>query len=300
MLGLEAVLADGTVLPMMNRMVKNNAGVDLKHLFIGSEGVLGIVTRVVLKLHPLPRGTSTALVALAGLRRRAELPAPRAAEPVGPGQRLRDHVARLSRHRGRGQQPLRRRFAADYPVYVLTDMHCGQPETDARRFETMLEQAIEAGWVLDAAVAQSVADAEALWAIRDGIAEVLRDYAPTLNFDVSVPVGRIGECVARMRANLERDWPQLQGAVLRPRRRRQPARGGVQGAAGRRQPARDRRGGVWRGARPTAARCRPSTASACSSATGCTYSRTTAEIALMRTLKRRWIRSDILNPGKML
>jgi len=73
----------------------------------------------------------------------------------------------------------------------------------------MLEAAIEAGWILDAAVAQSVADAEALWAIRDGVAEVLREYAPTLNFDVSVPVAKIGECAARVRAKLERDWPQL-------------------------------------------------------------------------------------------
>jgi len=94
-------------------------------------------------------------------------------------------------------------------VYVLIDMHCGQPDTDARRFEAMLEQAIEAGWILDAAIAQSVADAEAFWAIRDGVAEVLRDYAPTLNFDVSVPVAHIGDCAQRVRANLERDWPQL-------------------------------------------------------------------------------------------
>ncbi|WP_374617065.1 FAD-binding oxidoreductase, partial [Thauera aminoaromatica] len=62
-LGLEVVLADGTVLSMLNQMVKNNAGMDLKHLFIGSEGVLGIVTRVVFKLQPLPKGVSTAVVA---------------------------------------------------------------------------------------------------------------------------------------------------------------------------------------------------------------------------------------------
>ena len=207
-LGLEAVLADGTVLPMMNRMVKNNAGVDLKHLFIGSEGVLGIVTRVVLKLHPLPRGTSTALVALADFD--AALSFLRHAQQSLSGQVSAFEIMwREYLDVAVATNRLRRPFAADYPVYVLTDMHCGQPETDAGRFEAMLEQAIEAGWILDGAVAQSVAEAEAFWAIRDGVAEVLRDYAPTLNFDVSVPIAHIGECAARIRENLDRDWPAL-------------------------------------------------------------------------------------------
>lgn len=207
-LGLEVVLADGTVLSMMNRMAKNNAGMDLKHLFIGSEGVLGIVTRVVLRLQPLPRGTSTALVALQDYA--AALRFLRHAQQSLSGQvsafeiMWRDYLETAVK-----ANRLRRPLAGDYPVYVLIDMHCGQPETDGQRFEAMLEQAIEAGWILDAAIAQSVADAEAFWAIRDGIAEVLRDYAPTLNFDVSVPVADIGDCAARVRANLERDWPQL-------------------------------------------------------------------------------------------
>lgn len=207
-LGAEVVLADGTVLNMMNRMVKNNAGLDLKHLFIGSEGLLGIITRVVFKLHPLPQGVSTAVVALEDYA--AALRFLRHAQQSLSGQvsafeiMWRDYLqtAVAAGH-------LRAPLEGDYPVYVLIDMHCGQPETDAERFQAMLEQAIEAGWILDGAVAQSVAEAEAFWAIRDGVAEVLRDYAPTLNFDVSVPVAQIGDCAQRIRANLERDWPQL-------------------------------------------------------------------------------------------
>jgi FAD/FMN-containing dehydrogenase len=207
-LGLEVVLADGTVLSMLNQMVKNNAGIDLKHLFIGSEGVLGIVTKVVFKLQPLPKGVSTAVVALqdyaAALRflRHAQqsLSGQVSAFEIMWNDYLRTAVAA-----GKLRSPL----DADYPVYVLIDMHCGQPETDAGRFEAMLEQAIEAGWILDGAVAQSVAEAEAFWAIRDGVAEVLRDHAPTLNFDVSVPIARIGDCAARIREGLERDWPDL-------------------------------------------------------------------------------------------
>ncbi|HQV09557.1 MAG TPA: FAD-binding oxidoreductase, partial [Thauera sp.] len=186
-LGLEVVLADGTVLSMLNQMVKNNAGMDLKHLFIGSEGVLGIVTKVVFKLQPLPKGVSTAVVALQDYP--AALRFLRHAQQSLSGQvsafeiMWNDYLV-TAVDAGKLRAPL----DTSYPVYVLLDMHCGQPETDAGRFEAMLEQAIEAGWILDGAVAQSVAEAEAFWAIRDGVAEVLRDYAPTLNFDVSVPI----------------------------------------------------------------------------------------------------------------
>lgn len=208
-LGLEVVLADGTVLPMMNQMVKNNAGFDLKHLFIGSEGLLGVVTRVVLKLHPLPAGACTAVVALADYG--AALRFLRHAQASLSGQvsafeiMWRDYLIAATRANG-----LRAPLDDDHPVYVLLDMHCGQPDTDTLRFETMLEQAIESGVILDAAIAQSVADAEAFWAIRDGIAEILRARAPTINFDVSVPIAHIGDAAARIRAGLARDWPALE------------------------------------------------------------------------------------------
>jgi FAD/FMN-containing dehydrogenase len=297
-LGLEVVLADGSVLPMMNRMVKNNAGIDLKHLFIGSEGILGIVTRVVLKLQPLPRGTSTALVALADFD--AALRFLRHAQQSLSGQvsafeiMWRDYLdTALAANR------LRRPFATDYPVYVLIDMHCGQPATDAQRFEAMLQEAVEAGWILDAVVAQSVADGEALWAIRDGVAEVLRDYAPTLNFDVSVPVAKIGECAARVRANLERDWPRLQAlffghvgdgnlhVVVCKVPQDESSLHAIEAAVY--DVVRDEGGsvsaehGIGRLKRDWLA-----------------HSRSAAEIALMRTLKHALDPQGILNPGKLL
>ena len=297
-LGLEAVLADGTVLPMMNRMAKNNAGVDLKHLFIGSEGVLGIVTRVVLKLHPLPRGTSTALVALADFD--AALSFLRHAQQSLSGQVSAFEIMwREYLDVAVATNRLRRPFAADYPVYVLTDMHCGQPETDARRFETMREQAIESGWVLDAAVAQSMADAEALWAIRDGIAEVLREQAPTLNFDVSVPVGRIGECVARMRANLERGWPQLQALFFG-----HVGDGNVHVVVCKVPQDADSlhaiEEAVYGVMRDYGGSVSAEHGIGVLKRDWLAYSRTPAEIALMRTLKTALDPRGIFNPGKML
>jgi FAD/FMN-containing dehydrogenase len=297
-LGLEVVLADGTVLSMMNRMVKNNAGMDLKHLFIGSEGVLGIVTRVVLKLHPLPQGVSTALVAVPDFA--SALRFLRHAQQSLSGQvsafeiMWRDYLdTSIAANR------LRKPFATDYPVHVLIDMHCGQPETDAQRFEAMLEVAIEAGWILDAAVAQSVADAEALWAIRDGVAEVLRDHAPTLNFDVSVPVARIGDCAQRVRANLERDWPQLKALFFG-----HVGDGNLhvvvckvpQDAAS----VHAIEDAVYSVVRDYAGSISAEHGIGLLKRDWLGYSRTEAELALMRTLKHSLDPRGILNPGKLL
>ncbi|MDN5843865.1 MAG: FAD-binding oxidoreductase, partial [Alcaligenaceae bacterium] len=80
------------------------------------------------------------------------------------------------------------------------------PEADAPRFEAVLEHALEQGWALDAAVAQSHGDTEDFWALRDGIAEMLHTLSPTINFDVSVPISRIGQCVKRMRAVMETEF----------------------------------------------------------------------------------------------
>ena len=297
-LGLEVVLADGTVLSMLNQMVKNNAGMDLKHLFIGSEGVLGIVTRVVFKLQPLPKGVSTAVVALhdypAALRflRHAQqsLSGQVSAFEIMWNDYLVTAVAA-----GKLRAPLDTR----YPVYVLIDMHCGQPETDAGRFEAMLEQAIEAGWILDGAVAQSVAEAEAFWAIRDGVAEVLRDYAPTLNFDVSVPIAQIGECAARIRAELDRDWPALKALFFG-----HVGDGNLHVVVCKVPSDHDSQmrieDAVYSVVRSYGGSISAEHGIGTLKRDWLHYSRSEAELALMRTLKHTLDPKNILNPGKLI
>ncbi len=207
-LGLEAVLPDGTVLSMMNQMGKNNTGIDLKQLFIGSEGTLGVVTRAVLRLHPGISGANTALVALDGFDSALKLL--RHARQALSGQvsafevMWRDYY-QAATSLGGARAPL----AADYPLYVLLDMQSPRPQDDAARFESVLEHALEQGWAQDAAIAQSHGDAEAFWALRDSVAEMLPKLAPTLNFDVSVPISRIGMCVERMRAAMESGFPGI-------------------------------------------------------------------------------------------
>lgn len=205
-LGLEVVLANGTVLSSLGKMVKNNTGYDLKHWFIGSEGTLGVITRAVLRLHPQRASRHTALVALDGYDAAVAL------------------LRRLSRRFGNDigafeimwpdfydlgvawTASARSPFADAHPLYALIE-HAGFDVDDGgERFAAALADALEQRAIRDAAIAQSVADARALWAIRECTAEFPARLDP-INFDVSVPIGEIGGFVDRCRAALDRRWP---------------------------------------------------------------------------------------------
>ncbi len=207
-LGLEVVLADGTILPMMNRMLKNNAALDLKHLFIGSEGTLGVVTRAVLKLHPGVGGANAALVAFADFKAAAGLL--RHAQRLLSGRvsafevMWNDYYCAVVTAMG-----LRAPVACEHPVYALIEIQGADADAQLPAFEAMLETALEAGLVVDAAVAQSQREVEAFWSLRDGIVEILSRRAPTINFDLSVPLARIGTCVDDIRTALETAFPAL-------------------------------------------------------------------------------------------
>lgn len=205
-LGLEAVLADGTVVSSMNRMLKNNAGYDLKHLFIGSEGTLGIVTRAVLRLHPKLAAPATALCrvhgydAVVGLWNRLRaLPEIVSFEAMWPA--FYDYVA--------GHTPgVVAPFAGDGGFAVLIECATSAPGGDARHaLETGLEAAIDAGLVDDAALATSERQARDLWTLREGLAI---DALPHLvNFDVSLPTGELGLFAERCEAALRAAWPDI-------------------------------------------------------------------------------------------
>lgn len=297
-LGLEAVLADGTVLSMMNQMVKNNAGMDLKHLFIGSEGTLGIITRAVLKLHPQPAGASTAVVATpdyASALRFLRHAQKRLSGQVSAFEIMwNEYLSTVVDCCG-----LRAPLSLEHPVYVLTDMQGGQPEADAERFQAMLEEAIEAGWIIDGAVAQSVAEAEAFWAIRDGVADVLRDFAPTINFDVSVPVGRIGECAERIRANLDARFPALKALFFG-----HVGDGNLHVVACSVPPEHDAQVRIEEAVYSVVRDFGGSISAEHGIGTLKTdwlgYSRSPAEIATMRALKQALDPRGILNPGKLI
>ncbi|GAA7758901.1 MAG: FAD-binding oxidoreductase [Burkholderiaceae bacterium] len=209
-LGIEVVLADGTVLTSLNKMLKNNAGYDLRQIFVGSEGTLGVITRAVLRLAPLPSTTQTALCALNSF----------------------DDVVRLLRHAQRALSGrvsafeamwadyyalvttrvpgVRAPLAAGHPFYVLLDLQGSDADADAAAFERMLEGAMEDGLIVDAAVAASGKEAESFWKLRDAVAEFPQMWAPNAAFDVSLPIGSIGRFADALRSAILERWPSAE------------------------------------------------------------------------------------------
>ncbi|WP_253443242.1 FAD-binding oxidoreductase [Halomonas sp. Y3] len=206
-LGLEAVLADGTVVSSMNTMLKNNAGFDLKQLFIGSEGTLGIVTRAVLRLQPRQPVSHTALVAcadfaaLTGLLQHVRRTL---GEQLGAFEVMwRSHYALLTEESGRHAPPL----SSDYPFYALIESQGSEAAESAQRFEASIEAAFEAGLLSDAAVASSEQQRERLWAIREDIEGLLHHIAPRFAFDISLPLDEIESYVRDLEKAVAERWP---------------------------------------------------------------------------------------------
>ncbi len=206
-LGLEAVLADGTVVSSMNRLLKNNAGYDLKQLFIGTEGTLGIITRAVLRLRPALRSRNTALVAIEDYGNVPQLLNTLGSELGGTLSAFevlwKDFYDTVVVERSKHQAPV----AGDHPWYVLVEARGGDQGADDARFQSALEDALEAGLIVDAAIASSAKQREAIWAIRDdidGLAEILD---PVMAFDVSLPIADTAEYAARVNDRLRERWP---------------------------------------------------------------------------------------------
>jgi len=207
-LGLEVVLPDGAVWNGLKALRKDNTGYDLKQLFLGAEGTLGIVTAAVLKLHPRPKTSATAFAAISSPRAAVEL---LNVFRSTCGDRLtgfeiisRRCLDLLLRHLPRYTDPLPSRHEW-YVLGELTDTLVGADLRGA--MEATLAQGMESGLVLDAVVAASEAQASALWRMREDIPEANRLEGPWVRHDVSVPVSRIPELIERGSAALERRFP---------------------------------------------------------------------------------------------
>ncbi|MCW1431710.1 FAD-binding oxidoreductase [Novosphingobium sp. JCM 18896] len=206
--GLEVVLADGTVVSALTPMIKDNAGYAWKHLMIGSEGTLGIVTRAVLRLRPRPASDQTALVALADFSAVTRLL--RSLE-VRLGGRMSSfelmwrefYTAMTEAQLGTRPRPM----AEGQAFYALIEMLGGDPEGDPDQFEGALVAAIEQGLVVDAVIAKSGKEREALWAVREDMAGGLAAYRPFVVYDVSMALGAMPGFAAEVRARIEAAYP---------------------------------------------------------------------------------------------
>ena len=182
-LGLEAVLADGTVISSMHQMMKNNTGYDLKQLFIGSEGTLGIVTRVVVKLFPAPQSRQTAMFACesfdAVVRTLKTMQSDLAGTLSAFEVMWNTYYSNVTAE-GAHRPPMDR----DYPFYVLAEAEGADQEADEVRFQSLLEGLLENGDIVDAILPKSSAERDALWIVREDFEPVLPAYL----YDVSLPI----------------------------------------------------------------------------------------------------------------
>ncbi len=188
--GLEVVLADGTVLRNLNRLKKNNTGLDLKQLFIGSEGILGVITRAVVQVQPRAPARQTALI---GLADRAKLPALlQACRERFRGLSSLEFVVRDAIDLVREVEPeTREPFGAIYQVYVIIEEETPAGAAAREGFVAALAALAEVELVADAIVAASERQARAVWRLREGPTELIGRLGLTHKFDVTVPPGAI-------------------------------------------------------------------------------------------------------------
>ncbi|NNF41287.1 MAG: FAD-binding oxidoreductase [Woeseiaceae bacterium] len=204
-LGLEVVLADGSVLDGLRSLRKDTAGYDLKQLFVGSEGTLGIITAATLKLFPPPGETSTALLALDNSGDAVELLSQlrgALADGIEAFELVSGPVFELvEKHIVDSRLP----FDSKYAWYVLLE---ATTHGDPARLERALSAAVDTTLVRDAIVAKNMAEADKLWRLRHAIAEAERQEGKALKHDISVPIGRMQEFLLRAEAMLSEQMPR--------------------------------------------------------------------------------------------
>jgi len=297
-LGLEAVLADGTIVSAMNPLIKNNTGYDLKQLFIGAEGTLGVVTRAVLRLRPKPASDNVAFLAVDEFDQLPRL-LDRLRRSIGDALSAfevmwSDFYVLVTTPPAAGRPVL----PHGHPYYVLVEAMGVDPEADAARFEQALVAALEAGEVADAAVAKSLAERNAMWALRDDVAQTARN-GPIFTFDVSLHIADMQAYVAEVRRALSGRWPAARLVVFG-----HLGDGNLHLIAGVGDASLEIRHAVeetvYAPLRGIGGSISAEHGVGLQKRAFLGWTRSPAELALMRTLKRALDPNDILNPGKIL
>lgn len=211
-LGLEAVLADGTVIPAQNKLLKNNSGFDLKQLFIGSEGTLGIITEVTFRLFPQKASKQTALCALSNFDDVIKLlqQMGRELDSITSFEVMWSDYYHAAVRAINGSDPI----GGEHAFYVVLETEGVDDETTEKIFQTALMSSMESGLVVDAAIAQSQTEEKAFWAIRDGIAELLPEFSPAVNMDVGIPISLMDQFALEVREELHAMHPDCRMLVF--------------------------------------------------------------------------------------
>ena len=199
-LGIEVVLADGRVLNNLNKLKKDNTGYDLKNLFIGAEGTLGIITAAVLRLVPRPRAVETAFAGVESPQAALELLG-LATERTSGGVTSFEIMTRAGielvlEHGAGTRDPL----AAPHPWYALIELSSQQRDGLRESMEDILAQGLERGLVRDAAIADSLEQGKTFWRLRELFSEVQRHAGGSIKEDISVPVAAVPAFIAEANA----------------------------------------------------------------------------------------------------
>ena len=207
-LGLEVVTASGEVWHGLTGLRKDNTGYDLRHLMIGSEGTLGVITAATMKLYPLPAVQLTAWAAVPSMEAAVQLLG-LAHQKLGPGLTGFEVMGQFALGLVDKHYPqLRVPLFKEAPWCVLLENSDSESETHARgQFEALLEAAMEAGCVSDAVVAENIAQARSLWHIRESIPLAQAEEGLNIKHDISIPVSRIPAFVAETDALLTQQIP---------------------------------------------------------------------------------------------
>ena len=207
-LGVEVVMPNGDVFDDLRKLKKDNTGYDLKNLFVGAEGTLGVITAAVLKLVPKPKGKEVAWIGLESPAAALRLFG-RALDKAGSGLTAFELMRAITlefvlKHIPGSVAPL----ASTYPWYVLMEVSSGRSAADARTLiEDILGEALEGGIIADAAIAESLAQAKAFWGLREDMSDAQKPEGGSIKHDISVPVASIPEFIERATAAVDKTVP---------------------------------------------------------------------------------------------
>ncbi|HZJ96472.1 MAG TPA: FAD-binding oxidoreductase [Oligella sp.] len=207
-MGIEVVLPDGTVLNMLRRLIKNNTGLDLKHLFIGTEGRYGIITKVMLRLFPKPERRYSALLAMnsfdqiTGLLKFARA----TMAQLSSFEVMWKNYITVAAEVTKNAVP----FDGEYEYYVLVEIEGADSPRLEADFQAFLESAIEQELADDAIIPQNISQSQALWILRDASAESMRAREPYLAFDIGIPLKDMSAFIDEVEEAIAKDYPDIE------------------------------------------------------------------------------------------
>ncbi|MFL2701280.1 MAG: FAD-binding oxidoreductase [Gammaproteobacteria bacterium] len=296
-LGLEAVLADGTIISSMNKMLKNNTGYDLKQLFIGSEGTLGIITKLVLRLKEKPSSENTALIACDSFEKVKKLlkhfDSGLAGSVTAFEVMWKEFYTLVTTAPAKSKPPIRQ----DYPYYILVEYSGFDQKIDSAHFNSLLEDGLEKDLISDAVIAKNTKERTDLWGIRDDVEQQFR-LGPIKIFDVSLPINDMEAYLENSKKLFAEKWKEFHFVVFG-----HLADGNLHIIAGVNQDDKDSMNQIenciYEPLRDINGSVSAEHGIGLEKLPYLNISRNEEEINLMRTLKKSLDPNNILNPGKI-